>query len=102
MICFEVINLLPEYQSPDVFAEELDHVQCICEPWPISREPRDRCQWISFMRLVVEWIVPGIMDRRTSLPSLAQPYSLSDRAFEDSFALFFPIQPSGNTGSLSR
>ena len=33
------------------------------------------------MRLVVEWIVPGIMDRRTSLPSLAQPYSLSDRAF---------------------
>lgn len=36
MICFEIINLLPEYQDPYILAQELDHVQRVSEPRPVS------------------------------------------------------------------
>lgn len=36
MVCFQVINLLPKQDHPQVLAEKLDHVEVISKPWPIS------------------------------------------------------------------
>lgn len=41
MIRLQIVNLLPEEEGPHVLAQELDHIQRIREPWPISREPVD-------------------------------------------------------------
>ena len=38
VICFEIVNLLPEDKHPEVFAEELDNVQRIGEAWSIAGE----------------------------------------------------------------
>lgn len=38
MVSLEVINLLSKDQHPQVLAKELNHIQRIREPWPISRE----------------------------------------------------------------
>ncbi len=38
MICLEIIDLFPENKHPEVFAEELDHVQRLREAWAIARE----------------------------------------------------------------
>lgn len=39
MVRLEVIDLLPEYQCPQVLAQELDHVERVREPRPVFREP---------------------------------------------------------------
>ena len=39
MICLQIINLLSEYKSPHIFAEEFDHIKRVREAWPVSREP---------------------------------------------------------------
>lgn len=36
VIRFEIIDLLPEDQSPQVLAQEFDHVQCVGESRSVS------------------------------------------------------------------
>ncbi|TPX10813.1 uncharacterized protein E0L32_008202 [Thyridium curvatum] len=38
MIRLEVVHLLPEHEHPEVLAQELDHVERVCELGPVSRE----------------------------------------------------------------
>lgn len=46
--------MLSEDQRPHVFAQKLDHIQCICKPWPIPREPA--YVNTSFVSLSLLWI----------------------------------------------
>lgn len=39
VIRLEVIDLFAEYQRPQVLADELDDIERIIEPRPVSREP---------------------------------------------------------------
>lgn len=39
MIRFQIVNLLLEYDGPQILAEELDHVQLIRKPRSVTREP---------------------------------------------------------------
>ncbi len=38
MVRLQVVNLLPENQRPEVFAQELDGVESVGEAWPVARE----------------------------------------------------------------
>ena len=38
MICLEIVDLLLEEDGPEVFAEELDHVQIVDEAGPVAGE----------------------------------------------------------------
>lgn len=38
MVRFQVIDLLPEYQNPQILTQEFDHIQCVRKAWPVSRE----------------------------------------------------------------
>jgi hypothetical protein len=39
MICLEVVDLFLEHERPEIFAEELDHVEGVVEAGPVAREP---------------------------------------------------------------
>lgn len=38
MVCLKVVNILAKHQCPEIFAQELDDVECIVESWSVSRE----------------------------------------------------------------
>lgn len=38
MVRLEIIDILAENEGPEVLAQELDHVERVIEPWPVSRE----------------------------------------------------------------
>ena len=42
MIGFEIVDLLPKHQDPQVLAEELDHVQYLHKAWSILGESGPR------------------------------------------------------------
>lgn len=46
VVSLEVVDLFPEHDRPDVFAEELDGVEGIDEAWAVAGEPGEQevCQ----------------------------------------------------------
>ena len=39
VVCFQIIDLLPKYQHPQVFAKKFDNVKCIDESWSVPGKP---------------------------------------------------------------
>lgn len=48
VICFQIINLFPEKDRPQIFAEKLDHVEVIGESGAISGES---VNWVGVSQL---------------------------------------------------
>ena len=44
MVCLQIINLLPEYQRPQILTQEFDDIQCVRKAWPVPRESVDARQ----------------------------------------------------------
>lgn len=40
VVCFQVIYLLAEDDTPEVFADKFYDVEVVCEAWPVSGESR--------------------------------------------------------------
>ena len=39
VVCFQIVDLLPKHQHPQVFAKKLDNVKCINESWSVPGKP---------------------------------------------------------------
>jgi hypothetical protein len=51
VVGLEVVDLFPEDEHPDVFAEEFDHVQGVDEAWAVAGEPGGRGLSVRFSRV---------------------------------------------------
>ena len=87
MVCFEIVDLLSEYNSPEIFAEEFDYVEVVGEAWTVAGEPVDEggVRWDVFEGRVCK---RGSITQRLKVPPAKsrEPYLPLSQSLSDSIS----------------